>query len=103
VMTITMAGATICYRNYDYYPNNIEIITGTIQSTRLNTLKIYDELDKRVKSLIDLKQDEAYYAGEYVRVYFHPDNGIVVKIKRMTVLAYKKNGQNLGNIFHQNP
>jgi hypothetical protein len=56
-----------------------------------------------VERFVYLEQGEQYHKGDYIRIYYHPQDAIVVRIKRMAVLEYKENGQNLGNIFHQIP
>ena len=86
--------------NFYYDPNGLATVTGTIKGRGLNSIDIYDEERKRVERFIYLKDDERLHQGDYVRIYYHPKGGIVQKIKKMTVLEYKKDGQNLGNVFY---
>lgn len=90
---------TVCHvnvRNYNYYPNDLAIATGTVAATGRNSIDINDEEQKRVLRFVYLNQDGQYHKGDYIRVYYHPESAIVVIIKKMTVLRYDKNGQNLG-------
>ncbi len=87
-------------RNYGYVPNGLETATGVVQATDLNSIEIYDEERKQAERFVYLVQGEEFHKGDYVRVYYHPKGGIVQMIKRMTVLEYKKNSQNLGYISH---
>ncbi len=87
--------------NYQYYPQDLATATGTVQATGLNSIDIYDEERKGVERFIYLEDNEQFHQGDYIRIYYHPKTVIAVIIKRMTVLEYKKDGQNLGNIFHQ--
>ncbi len=82
-------------RAYNHYPNDIANVTGTVVSTSLNAIDIRDEEDKRVKRYIYLGTEQ-FRKDEYIRIYYHPENALVVTIKRMTVLPYKGQGQNLG-------
>lgn len=86
--------------NFYYNPNGLATVTGTIEGSGLNSIDVYDEERKRVERFIYLEGNERFHKGDYVRIYYHPKGGIVQKIKKMTVLEYKENGQNLGNILH---
>ena len=88
--------------HYSYYPNGLATATGTVQATGLNSIEIYDEYQKRVERFIYLEDSEQFHKGDYIRIYYHPKTAVVAIIKRMTVLEYKENGQNLGNIFRDN-
>jgi len=86
--------------NYQYYPQDLATATGTVEGTGLNSIDIYDEERKRIERFIYLEDSEQFHQGDYIRIYYHPKTAVVAIIKRMTVLKYKENGQNLGNIFH---
>lgn len=93
-------GQGFAFMRNDYYvPNGIDSVAGTIEGGGLNTIDIYDEERKRVERFVYLDQKEQFQKGDHVRIYYHPRGGIVQSIKRMPVLDYKANGQNLGNIF----
>jgi hypothetical protein len=99
---VGQVGAAVCPAFHYYYaPNDLETVTGTFQAMGRNSIDIMDELQKRVVRLIYFDQGEEFHKGDYLRVYYHPQDAVVVKIKRMTVLDYKENGQNLGNVFRQ--
>lgn len=87
---------------YNYYPNGLANATGTVVATGLNSIEIFNEENKRNETFIILGQEQDYSKGEYIRIYYHPDSAIVAKIMRMTVYQYKRDGQNLGNIFSDN-
>jgi hypothetical protein len=87
--------------NFYHNPNELAIATGTVQAMGLNSIDIYDEDRKRVERFIYLQSDGQFRKGDDIRIYYHPKTAIVVTIKRMTVLEYRSNNQNLGNIFHQ--
>jgi len=70
-------------------------------ATGLNTIEIFDENYKRNETFINLDQKQYYNKGDYIRIYYYPQNVIVARIVRMTVLEYKVIGQNLGNIYHK--
>jgi len=89
--------------NFFYNPNDLATATGTVQATGLNSIDIFDEDHKRVERFVYLLGDNGqFHQGDYVRIYYHPKTAVVAMIKRMTVLKYKENGQNLGNIFRDN-
>ena len=80
--------------------NKREMIVGTVQKKGLNSLEILDEQDKRVKRFVYLLDDaKQFHKGERVRVYYRPQDRLIEIIEKMTPLPYKKEGQNLGNIF----
>jgi len=87
--------------NYPYYPQDLATATGTVEGTGLNSIDIYDEERRRVERFIYLEDNKQFSKGEYIRIYYHPKTLIVAIIKRMTVLKYNGDGQNLGNLFHQ--
>ncbi len=96
---VSQAEGIVCPRNNNYYyPNGLATATGTVQANGRNSIKIYDEDQKRVGRYIYFEHGEMFHQGEYVRVYYNPQNLVVRMIKRMTVLDYKKNGRNLGYI-----
>jgi hypothetical protein len=86
--------------NFNFTPNDLATATGIVQATGLNSIDIFDEERKRLERFIYLTDNENIHQGDYVRLYYHPKNAVVVMIKKMTVLEYKGDGQNLGNIFH---
>jgi len=95
----SQAGAAVCMRgHYCYYFNDPATATGTVQATGRNTIDIYDEEQRKVERFIYFEHGEGFHKGDYVRVYYHPRGAVAQKIKRMTVLEYKKNSQNLGYI-----
>jgi hypothetical protein len=97
------AGATVCSRNlYYYYPNGLANATGTVTATGINSIELYDEENKRTERFIYLGQGQQYHNGDYIRIYYYPQSAVVATIMKMTVLEYKENGQNLGNIFRDN-
>ncbi len=85
---------------YSYYPQDLATATGTVEGTGLNSIDIYDEEQKRVKRFIYVGDTEQFHKGDYIRLFYNPKTTVVAIIKRMTVLEYKENGQNLGNVFH---
>ena len=94
------AGAAFCSRNIDYYPNGLANATGAVVATGRNSIEIFNEEQKRVEKFVYLEQGKPYHQGDYIRIYYHPQGAIVAAIKRMTVLEYKRNDQNLGYISH---
>jgi hypothetical protein len=78
-----------------------DTITGTIQNTSRNTLEILDEDQKEVRRVVYLGNKEKFRVGERVRVYLEPDNVTVKMIKKMTVLEYRRDGQNLGYTYQK--
>lgn len=95
-------GSFVCLRtNYSYYPNGLATATGTVQATGRNSIEIFDELQKREVRFIYLDQREGFNKGDYIRIYYYPMGNFVQNIKRMTVLEYKKDGQNLGYISRE--
>jgi hypothetical protein len=96
---VGQVGAAVCPRvNYNYYPNGLAMATGTVEAMDRNSIDIDDELQKRVERFVYLEQGEEFHKGDYVRIYYYPTDAVVQSIKRMTVLEYKMNGQNLGYI-----
>jgi len=95
--------AAVCavpnFHYYTYYPNGLATVTGNVEALGLNSIDIFDEDQKRVVRLIYFSKGDGVHPGEYVRVYYHPDTGIVQTVKAMTVLPYIKNTQNLGYIY----
>jgi hypothetical protein len=94
-------GIAASMRNYYYDQNGLGTATGIVSAAGLNSIEIFDEQQKRHERFVYLKQDKEFHKGDYVRIYYHHQGAIIARIKRMTVLKYKNNGQNLGNIFHQ--
>ena len=84
--------------NFSHEPNDLATATGIVQATGLNSIKIYDEDRKRMERFIYLQDNEQFHQGDYIRIFFHPKTAVVAIIKRMTVLKYNENGQNLGYI-----
>ena len=76
-----------------------EMVIGTIQSVDRNTLNIYDETEKVVKRLVYLDYSQPFHKGDRVRAYYRTDGNVVTVIKKVTLLEYSKNGQNLGYPF----
>ena len=76
-----------------------EMTVGIIQSVFKNTITIEDERNHEVRSLIRPGIEREFQKGDYVRVYYHTHGNLIDTIKRMTVLGYKKEKQNLGYIF----
>ena len=70
------------------------IVTGTIEKIGRNTIDIRDEDDKVLKRFTYFYGDVA--VGERVRIRYQPRSGIVEQLKKMTVVEYKEDGQNLG-------
>jgi hypothetical protein len=96
---VSAAQACVFMRQYNYYPNGIDSVVGTIQGKSRNTIEIYDEQDKRTKGFIDLTDRGQFKLGERVRLYYYPVNRVVQNIKRETSVPYRENGQNLGYIL----
>jgi len=96
---VSRADAAVCMKGrYSHYFNDPAIATGIVQATGRNTIDIYDEEQRKVERFIYFVHGEGFHKGDYVRVYYHPISGIVQIIKKMTILKYKMNGQNLGYI-----
>jgi hypothetical protein len=89
--------------NFYYNPNGLAVSTGIVQATGLNSIDIYDEERKRLVRFIYLEDNKQFHRGDYVRIHYHPETSVVAIIKRMTVLEYRGDGQNLGNIFRIQP
>jgi len=91
--------AFACIRgHYNHYLNDPAMATGAVQAVGRNTIDIYDEEQRKVERFIYFEYGEKFYKGDYVRIYYHPRGAVAQKIKRITVLEYKKNNQNLGYI-----
>ena len=99
-LSISKAEATVCFRKFNYYPNDLADATGNVVAFGRNSIEIFDEENNRKERFVYLEQAEQYHQGDYIRIYYHPENGIVATIKKMTVLEYKQSTQNLGNIYH---
>ena len=97
---VSQGMAAVFSRSGNYSPNDLATATGTVEATGRNSIEIYDELQKRVGRFVFFDQGQRFHQGDYVRIYYHPMGKIVQKIKKMTVLEYKVNGQNLGYISH---
>lgn len=72
------------------------VVTGTIEKIGRNTIDIRDEDDKVLKRFTYFYGDVA--VGDRVRIRYQPRSGIVEQLKKMTVVEYKEDGQNLGYI-----
>src|SRR5438552_540585 len=88
-------------RLFPYRLDGVETVTGIVQSTSRNIIEVYDEMNKRKVRFIYLGRVGEFQRGDYVRINYRLRDGVVQTIKRMTVLKYNKDGQNLGNIIHQ--
>ena len=75
------------------------VITGTIEKIGRNTIDIRDEDDKVLKRFVYFDSD--VQIGDRVRIHYEPRSGRVDRLKKMTVVEYKKDGQNLGYISKQ--
>jgi hypothetical protein len=93
------ADAAIFARSYHHYPNDLGIATGAIEVIARNTVQIYDEEQKRSRRFIYFEQTHGFVPRDYVRIYYRPETNTVQMIRKMTVLEYKRNGQNLGYIL----
>ena len=96
---VSTAQAGVFIRGYNYYPNGVNSVIGTIQDRSRNTIEIYDERDKRIKRFIYLTDRGQFKSGERVRLYYYPINRVVQNIKRETPVQYRENGQNSGYIL----
>ncbi|MDE1920153.1 MAG: hypothetical protein KGJ09_03700 [Candidatus Omnitrophica bacterium] len=85
-------------RHYGYYLNGLAVVTGTVQAVGRNTTTVYDQYRNRRVRLVDFSQGEGFHQGDYIRAYYYPQSSQVEWIKKMTVLEYKKKGQNLGYV-----
>jgi RNase P/RNase MRP subunit p29 len=74
----------------------VYVITGTVEKIGRNTIDIRDEDDKVLKRFVYFDTD--VQIGERVRIHYEPRSGRVDRLKKMTVVEYKKDGQNLGYI-----
>jgi hypothetical protein len=88
-------------RSFMYYPNGIDDVTGTVKDIGRNSIKIFDELNKINRSFIYLSDRGEFKAGDRVRVYYYPANGVVKNIRKEPLEAYQKNGRNLGYIVNK--
>jgi len=88
--------------HFNHHPNGLATATGIVVATGLNSINIFDEERKRVERFIYLEDTKQFHQGDYIRIYYHSKTTVVAIIKRMTVLEYKSDGQNLGNIFRDN-
>ncbi|HOW35241.1 MAG TPA: hypothetical protein PL155_02345 [Candidatus Omnitrophota bacterium] len=71
--------------------------TGVIKDIKRNTITIYDEEERELRSFIYVSSDiKEFQAGERVRIYYTLPGNIAEVVKKMTPLEYKKEGQNLG-------
>ena len=84
--------------NFYYEPNGLATATGTVEAVGLNSIEIYDEIEKRQERFVYLGQSGEFRKGDYIRIYYHPKGAIIQRVKRMTILKYKMDGQNLGYI-----
>jgi hypothetical protein len=85
-------------RNF-FLPDGLATLTGTIQDKRLNTLDIYDEKNKDIKSFIYTGNSDDFKKGDRIRIYYTWQTNIIQDIRPMTRLEYHSNGQNLGDIY----
>jgi hypothetical protein len=101
VFNAPMAFATTCFftKTYNYYPNGIDSIVGTIKGFSRNTIDFYDEDKKIDRRFIYLVNQGKFNAGDRVRLYYYPVTNTVQNLKRMTVVEYRKIGQNEGYIL----
>ena len=96
---IGQGSSSVCLRgsSHNYY-NDPALVTGIVQAIGRNTIDIFDEEQKKVERFIYFEHGKEFNKGDYVRIYYHPRGAVVQIIKRMTVLKYNMNGQNLGYI-----
>ena len=81
--------------------NSPDSVVGEIRHISRNTLEIFDEDLKELRRFTYLRGLERFQVGERVRVFFEARSTVVSVIKKMTVLDYRTNGQNLGYIFRK--
>lgn len=71
--------------------------TGIIKDIKRNTIVIYDEQERELRSFVYVSGDiKDFQIGERVRIYYTLPGNIAETVKKMTPLEYKKEGQNLG-------
>ena len=81
-----------------YYLETDNSVTGIIQAVGRNGIDIDDEYARAVKRFVYLGPSLPYHPGDRVRVYYERGSNVIRNIKKMTVLEYSKNGQNLGYV-----
>ncbi len=76
-----------------------ETVTGTIQQQGQNILSVLDEHDKQMKRFVYIDNQNEFKKGDRVRIHYDTLGNLVVTIKKMTPVEFKKEGQNLGYIL----
>jgi len=73
--------------------------TGTITAIKRNRIVILEDSTHLKKSFLYMRRDiDQFHSGERVRIYFRNRYSPVISVKKMTLLKYNKEKQNLGYI-----
>lgn len=79
-------------------PQRCETTTGTIREISLNLLIIDDENMNQRRRFVYLGTNNGLQPGDRVRIRYCGPEKIAERVDKLTVLEYKKEGQNLGYI-----
>ena len=60
-----------------------ESVFGTVRDIRRNSIEIYDDHDKVLKTFICVNETDRWRKGDHVRIDFWPNGKIVEHIKRI--------------------
>jgi len=94
---VSLAAGLGCH--FGQHPNiRTKMITGTIKEIRRNTILVFDETDRILRTLVDVSGSHGFSAGDRVSISYAVKDNTVESIKKVRFVEYKKNGQNLGYI-----
>lgn len=62
-----------------------ETVVGTIKATGRNSIDLYDEQDKVVKTFISVNEADQWHKGDHVRIDYWPHGNIVEHIRKVGV------------------
>ncbi|MBF0504603.1 MAG: hypothetical protein HQL14_05820 [Candidatus Omnitrophica bacterium] len=94
--------ANQCGFNYDQHPNiRVKRVIGTIKEINRNTIVVFDETDKILRTFVDVANGAGFIVGNRVRILYLTKDNTVESIKKVKPVEYIKNSQNLGYIFQK--
>lgn len=97
LLTVPAWGRTGNFETFD----GLAYAIGTVEAIHRNTIELYDEQNKQIRSFVYLSSTRDFHKGDRVRIYYVWRTRLIEDIKKMRNLTYQARTQNLGYIQRQ--
>ena len=102
ILAVIMPGRAVGAFNAAGEATALQDTTGTITAIKRNRIVILEDGTHLKRSFLYMRRDiDQFLSGERVRIYFRNRYSTVISVKKMTVLKYNKEKQNLGYITRE--